>query len=358
MIGEMEANEMSSLIVAFLWTTALADDPCLATGGRDETVPRVEELRRPIPSGTRSFVPRFQRGFLLWGHPQTPAGPDITIRSTGGDDLLELKVELSDVKEAYPASVSPLPGGRGYVVAAATWNLNNTRSSWLLFYSPKGELLSQKKITPFYVGELTVADDGTVWAFGFHSKALPPDSPEPTLYQFSPGGSVLRRLLPRNAFEGEDLPCNGASPGYGKCEIQAAKGRVVAYAPRAETVIEWMESEEKLNVYQVPRPAGRSGEAVAILGLAVTDSGEILASADRIYRLDRASRRWIPVAEERLPARAWRLFGATGNAVLVNGDSSDPFHFRLVHWAPECKGSVSDPGSIEGPENGQQQRLP
>jgi hypothetical protein len=119
-----------------------------------------------------------------------------------------------------------------------------------------------------------------------------------------------------------------------------------------------MESEEKLNVYQVPRPAGRSGEAVAILGLAVTDSGEILASADRIYRLDRASRRWIPVAEERLPARAWRLFGATGNAVLVNGDSSDPFHFRLVHWAPECKGSVSDPGSIEGPENGQQQRLP
>lgn len=58
---------MSSLIVAFLWTVALADNPCLATGGRDETVPRVEELRRPIPSGTRSFVPRFQRGFLLWG---------------------------------------------------------------------------------------------------------------------------------------------------------------------------------------------------------------------------------------------------------------------------------------------------
>jgi hypothetical protein len=52
------------------------------------------------------------------------------------------------------------------VVAAATKNLDGRRSLWLLFYSPKGERLKQVKITPFQVCQLTVADDGTIWALG------------------------------------------------------------------------------------------------------------------------------------------------------------------------------------------------
>lgn len=336
---------MGGFALILLCAVTLESDPGLAGSDGKRTAEPAKEVRLYIPSGTRSFVPRFQRGFMLWRHPKTPAGPDITIRNMEGGQALELKVEVPETRETYPQSVSPLPGQRGFVVAAATWNLNGTRSSWLLFYSPKGEFLSRKKITPFYVGELTVAEDGTIWAFGLPGKAQQPDSPEPTLLQFSPDGFVLRSLMPRNAFGGEEPPCDGGVPGYGRCEIQAAKGRVVAYAPRAEVVIEWLEEEETVKAYRVARPMGRSGAAAGISGLAVTDLGEILASADGIiFRLDRGSQRWIPVAEEELPARTWRLFGASGDSVLVNGDSSDPFHFRLVPWAPRREAAQTDQG--------------
>lgn len=300
-------------------------------------VPETQEFRLYIPSGNNSFVPRFQRGFVLWKHPKTAAGPDITIRSLDGSEPLEIKVEAEGALETYPQSVSPFPGGRGFVIAAATKNLDGRRSLWLLFYSPKGERLKQVKITPFHVGQLTVADDGTIWAFGQHSiQWEDPDSPEPTLYQFSAEGTVLRRLLPRNQIEGPEPPCNGADPFYGYCEIHAAKDRVVAYAPRAELVIEWNSQTGTLQTYKVARPAGLRGQPLYVDKVAVTDSGEILASAGgRIYWLDREQRKWIPVEKDALPPRTSRLFGASGDFLLVNGDSSDPFRFRLMRWAKE-----------------------
>lgn len=323
---------MPKLGVALLCAWVFAGQPCDAGMDPAAAVPAAEEVRLFVPSRSQVFVPRFQRGFVLWMHPKTPAGPDITIQNIRGGDPLELTVEVPETRRTYAQSVSPLPDGQGFVVAAAE-NLNGTRSSWLLRYWPRGELLNQKRITPFHVGELTVADDVTIWAFGLHSKAQDRDSAEPTLYQFGADGEILQRLAPRNWFEGDQPPCNGAYPGYGKCEIQAAKRHVVAYAPAQEMVLEWDRKEGTPATYKVARPAGRTGQPAIVDAVAVTDSGEILASAGgSLHSLDRKKRQWIPIEETKLPARTWRLFGTSGDLLLVNGDSSDQFHFRLVPW--------------------------
>ncbi len=67
--------------------------------------------------------------------------------------------------------------------------------------------------------------------------------------------------------------------------------------------------------------------------VATADSGEIPASARMLYRLDRENQKWVRGAEDALPARANRLHGAFGGRMLVNGDSSGRFHYRLVRWS-------------------------
>ncbi len=100
---------------------------------------------------------------------------------------------------------------------------------------------------------------------------------------------------------------------------------MAACAPEAET--------ETLRLRRAPRLANAKGEPLLMDAVAAADSGEVPASARRLYRLDRENQQWVRGAEDALPARANRIHGAVGGRMLVNGDSSGRFHSRLARWS-------------------------
>jgi hypothetical protein len=97
--------------------------------------------------------------------------------------------------------------------------------------------------------------------------------------------------------------------------FMVAKDRVGWYAPRSGRYFE-LSADGTVTPYPgIPN----LNDAVVVSGMALTDSGATLVSADRVYSLDKAAKAWLPAP---LPGTAVRadavIFGGVGNAVATD----------------------------------------
>jgi len=113
----------------------------------------------------KTLQPEFVRGRLFVQHMDGPLNTTYSVYAQDGQLISRFKIDLPGVQQTIGGRITPLVNTDGYVAIAIAVQ-GSERVATLCFLDKSGKLLKVVKTSPFWPFLLTVADDGTIWAFG------------------------------------------------------------------------------------------------------------------------------------------------------------------------------------------------
>jgi hypothetical protein len=273
----------------------------------------------------KTLQPEFVRGRLFVQHMDGPLNTTYSVYAQDGQLISRFKIDLPGVQQTIGGRITPLVNTDGYVAIAIAVQ-GSERVATLCFLDKSGKLLKVVKTSPFWPFLLTVADDGTIWAFGAAGSDENPNSDAPLVYQFSNAGDVLGSSVPRKLF-GQDPPFE-LSADLGVAVIRSAGKRVVLYSPHTYQLLGLALDRSIIDSYTIKPPeVERRGRKTAgmmkMMGLTVTNEGTVYArltggDGTGLYRLDRAAKRWIPLPSDVMEkVRSYSLIGSTADELAL-----------------------------------------
>jgi hypothetical protein len=294
-----------------------------------------------VPAQTVDFLSQAPLGFNL-AHQRIPVwnGGSIAVRprdssenpvlsfiNRSGGEGPPIALVIPGASAVKVASVAQGPDGKS-VVAGMAYDSSGKGGGFIAVVSADRSSMTTFQVFPYCPYSVRFAPDGTVWALGLeminanpNAKAI--DQGHSLIRQYDQSGKQLAGYIPRNSLPGiapmalvDDIMAGG---------FATAQGRIGWYAAEASQYFEI--SSGALTAY--PGVAGTGGSPAT--GMALTDSGATLISADQIYSLDRTSKKWVPLA---LPGGSAGsspvIFGGSGNVVATNDKGTENILFFQV----------------------------
>jgi hypothetical protein len=216
---------------------------------------------------------------------------------------------------------------------------------FIAWFSPDGDSEHIIRTEPYLANLIAFAPDGTIWTVGhdlnahLSEKGVNPDAG--VVRHFDRAGKALDTFVPRSSFQ------NPVHLSSNSGHLAVAAGRVgwIHYIHlsgfRVEGAYVEISSAGEATTYPLPFP--QAWKAPDVGGFAMTDSGEVFATAfDRaqsggqstVFRLDRTSKAWQSVALPALGAteQLGELYGANGSELVfgVKGPSSATIRFLAL----------------------------
>jgi len=273
----------------------------------------------------KTLQPEFARGRLFVQHMDGPSDTTYSVYARDGRLVGRFKVDLPDVQQTIGGRIAPLVSTDGYVAIAIAIQ-GSERVATLCILDRSGKVLRIVKTNSFWPYLITVADDGTIWAFGAAGSDENPKTDAHLVYQFSSAGELLGTSVPRSLF-GQDPPFE-LSPDLGVAVITSAGKRVVLYSPHTYQLLELTLDRSIVGSYtikppEVERLGQKTSGTMKLMGLAVTDEGTVYArltggDGTGLYRLDRAAQRWMPLPPAVMDkVRSYSLIGSTGDEIAL-----------------------------------------
>ena len=310
--------------LAFCTLLTVAAAPAIhgeSSTGRSNTV--------VLPSDIRNVGHKFwSNGFLAV---REIDGATLHLHDRAGKRLWTTKLTVPEAARASVFPVTIWPDG-SVVAGGGGVSADGVRTAFLAFISPAGEITRLVRTAPFVAQHLTVARDGSLWAFGrvFGDWGETKDKPHMMVRKYSRDGSELGAVLPRAAFPDWPHPAKEAA-------MAGWKDRVGFVTMDGEWVEISTETGEQVFRRKLAQPKG-----FRLHGAAYGPEGDLYLSgrardaankAIQVYaRLDRASGTWIDVTPSAngTPYSGLTIVGAEGDSVVLGSGEAE---VQLVPFA-------------------------
>ncbi|MCC6294591.1 MAG: hypothetical protein IT164_18205 [Bryobacterales bacterium] len=282
-----------------------------------------------LPGDVRNVGHKFwSNGFVAVREIDTAT---IHLHDRAGKRLWTAKVAIPGAARAsvFPVTIWPdgsVAAGGGGVSA------DGARTAFLAFISPTGEMTRLVCTAPFVAQHLTVAQDGSLWAFGrvFSDWGETKDKPHMMVRKYARDGSELAAVLPRAAFPDWPHPSKEAV-------MAGWKDRVGFVTMDGEWVEISTETGEQVFRRKLAQP-----KAFRLHGAAYGPEGGLYLSGTArdaankavqvLARLDRASGSWADVtpSSKGTPFSGLTIVGAEGDSVVLGSGEAE---VQLVPFA-------------------------
>lgn len=308
---------------------------------------------------SKTLMPETNGDVFIVRHVADPTDVAYSVYARDGKLVSRFKIEIPEARQTIGGRIAALPGGLGYVAVAIAVN-STERVATLCFLDRGGRLQHILRTSPFWPYLITVAADGTIWAFGAVGEDDVPTSDERLLYHFSQTGELLGKMLPRRLFGSE--PPFDPPDDLGDPQLTAAGDRVILYAAHTRQLFEFALDGTPAGSYVIPLPtravAGTTqSHSMVVRGLRITSKGAVyarLAGGDTagIYELDRTNQRWAPLPDDLMArVRDYNLIGSAGEdlALISNGVRNSSVALEWLRVVPRF--TVVNNTLSQGPRN-------
>lgn len=279
-----------------------------------------------------NLMPTWTGGALVAIENQNAPSPIIHMYDETGQEMLPIAFSIPGAQAIHIQGCSR---GSDGTFAVAGWIAGQDlrpKEGFLSLVGPDHRTIQTTRPAPYFPASVTIAPDGTLWTMGAEmvngNPAAPGLDPRHGLIRhFDKNGSQTGSFVSRSEI--------GKWPGFGGFMV-STKDRVGWY-PRSAQLYYEVTFEGK--VTRFPGIAS-PGDRTSVLALALTDDNQAFAGAShrkgsQLYRLDRTSGAWVPIAAPAgttlaLPSGATSgpmLFGGDGNRLAFQG--YNPYRFEV-----------------------------
>jgi hypothetical protein len=264
-------------------------------------------------------VPTWSGGALIAIENQNAATPIIHMYDETGQEMLPIAFSIPGAQAIH---IQGFCRGNDGAFAVAGWIAGQDlrpQAGFLSLFSPDHRTIQTTRPAPYFPSSITIAPDGSLWTMGAEMVNGNPKAPglDPShglIRHFGKNGSQIGSFVTRS-----DI---GKWPGLGAL-MASSKDRVGWYARSAQLYYEVTFDGKATRFSGIAAPGGRT----IVDALALTDDNQVFAEArqpqkgSQLYRLDRTSGAWVPVAA---PAGTTLALpsGATSGPVLFGGDGN------------------------------------
>jgi hypothetical protein len=279
------------------------------------------------------LMPRWTGGALIAIENDDTATPIIHMYDETGQEMLPIAFSIPGAQVIH---IQGFSRGSDGTFAVAGWIAGQDlrpKEGFLSLVSPDHRTIQTTRPAPYFPASVTIAPDGTLWTMGAEmvngNPAAPGLDPRHGLIRhFDKNGSQIGAFVPRS-----DI---GKWPGLGAL-MASSKDRVGWYARSAQLYYEVTFDGKATRFPGIASP----GDRTLVDALALTDDNQVFAEArqsqkgSQLYRLDRTSGAWVPIAAPAgttvvLPSGVTAgpsLFGGDGNRLAFQG--YDPQNYEI-----------------------------
>lgn len=270
---------------------------------------------------TNQPIPKWEGKYFL---ARDLDNPTAFVFDPAGQKQFETTLTVPGSSRVY---LRDLAASRGGVVAAAGSAIayDGVAAGFIAWLSASGRIDRLVSITPYFAQRICFGHDDTLWAL-VRQPAEPGARTGPEhelLRQYAMDGRLLRALLPKAAFRIRDHR-HPTDPSFLAC----SGDRVGIYSVPAN---EWIEISTATGEV-VGRYEAISSTATYVTGVILTASGAAYASAQHrdatsrrttfsFHKLDRSSRKWMPLGATRVAGpdgtSSAAVHGADGESLVI-----------------------------------------
>lgn len=277
--------------------------------------------------------PLWSGGALIVVDSNNSAGPVIRSFDDNGVELARIEFTIPGANVVHVRGVARGTDGT-YGVCGRAFDSNGHGSGFVSWVPPDRKAIKTTQTLPYIPNIITMAPDRTLWTEGLETdqygnqNSRLVDRSHGVIRHFDTNARQIGSFMRRSGFTGNRY---GLIYGF----IVSNKDRIGWYAQFAHRYFE-LSFDGTVKSYPGVAPPNSNNEDV--LGMAMTESGEVVASAVtyepgrsvmRVYRLDRSGNTWAPV---RMPfdlvlPYGGLLLGGDGNRLAFVGASLAEIRF-------------------------------
>jgi hypothetical protein len=320
-------------LIGIAWIAALTPSPSLVLGGQTFSPAGSAE----VMDLHTDLVPTWTGGALIAIESQNTATPIIHLYDETGQEMLPIAFSIPGARAIH---IQGFCRGSDGTFAVAGWIAGQDlrpKEGFLSLVSPDHRTIQTTRPAPYFPMSVTIAPDGTLWTMGAEMVNGNPNGPglDPRhglIRHFDKNGSQIGSFVPRS-----DI---GKWPGLSGSMV-SSKDRVGWYARSAQLYYEVTFEGKATRFSGIASPENRT----SVNALALTDDNQVFAEASQphkgsqLYRLDRTSGAWVPIAAPAgttlvLPSGVTvgpKLFGGDLSRLAFQGYDTDNYEVKFFN---------------------------